>query len=204
MDLLTLSTLPMTLQQAIFTQNLEAGQRLFRQGDPATALFIVDSGRFRLTRSTIDSNIVPLQFVTSGQSLGDLALLSKAYSYTAIAETASRVIAYPKPELTASLREHSDLAEDVITRLLEKINLLEVNLELKGIRAAHQRVLRYLQYLSEPEQGNVVHLDRSWREIADELGFTPDTLSRALARLEREGMISRSQRSITLHKSSAA
>jgi CRP/FNR family transcriptional regulator, dissimilatory nitrate respiration regulator len=204
MDLLTFDTLPMPLQRAIFTRELDAGQRLFRQGDSATALFIVETGRFRLMRSTVDSNAVFLQFVSSGQSLGDAALLSAMYSYSAIAEMPSRVIVYPKPELIAALRQDADLAEDVMTRLLRKINALEVNLELKGIRAAHQRVLRYLQYLVTPEQKNVVQLDQPWKSIADELGFTPDTVSRALARLEREGRISRTQQSITLHNSSAA
>jgi CRP/FNR family transcriptional regulator, dissimilatory nitrate respiration regulator len=85
------------------------------------------------------------------------------------------------------LRENSDLAEDAIARLLQKINSLEINLELRGIRSAHQRIFRYLQYLTTPEQRNVVNLDRHWKEVADELGFTPNTLSRALAKLEREG-----------------
>jgi CRP-like cAMP-binding protein len=204
MDLLAFDTLPIPLQQAIFTRELDAGQRLFRQGDPATALFIVETGRFRLMRSTVDSNAIFLQFVSSGQSLGDAALLSTTYSYSAIAEMASRVIVYPKPELTAALRQYADLAEDVMKRLLQKINALEVNLELKGIRSAHQRVLRYLQYLVTPEQETIVQLDRPWKSIADELGFTPDTVSRALARLERENRISRTQQGITLHDSSVA
>jgi CRP/FNR family transcriptional regulator, dissimilatory nitrate respiration regulator len=61
-----------------------------------------------------------------------------------------------------------------------------------------------LQYLAMPEQANVVQIDRPWKEIADELGFTPDTLSRALTKLEREGSISRRQQHITLHNISAA
>jgi hypothetical protein len=32
MGLLTFNTLPMALQQAVFTRELEPGQRLFRQG----------------------------------------------------------------------------------------------------------------------------------------------------------------------------
>lgn len=204
MDLLTFDTLPMALQHAISIRELEPGQRLFRQGDPATALFIVEAGRFRLVRATINSNVIPLQFVRAGQSLGEAILFSDTYSYTAIAEVATQVIVYPKSELLASLHEHSDLAEDVINRLLQKISSLETNLELKGIRSAPQRILRYLQYLATPEQETVVNLEQPWKEVAAELGFTPDTLSRALAKLEQDGRISRTQQRVTLHNSSVA
>lgn len=199
MELLTLDTLPLNLRQALSLRELAAGQRLFRQGDAAYALFMVEAGRLRLVRSTLDGQLIPLQFASAEQSVGDAALFSTTYPYTAIAEVPSRVIVYPKSELVAMLREHPDLAEDVVTILLRKIHALEVNLELKGIRSAQQRILRYLQYLITPEQDNVVQIDRPWKEIADELGFTPDTLSRALAKLEREGSISRMQQRITLH-----
>lgn len=204
MDLLTFDTLPPYLQQVLFTRELAVGQRLFRQGDSTYAVFVVETGRLRLVRSTIEDKVVPLQFITSGQSVGDAALFNPSYSYTAIAEVASTVLVYLKQELMTALRENPDLAEDVIAILLRKIQAFEVNLELKGIKSAQQRILRYLQYLTTPEQVNVVQIDRPWKEIADELGFTPDTLSRALARLEREGSISRLQQQITLHNISAA
>jgi CRP/FNR family transcriptional regulator, dissimilatory nitrate respiration regulator len=158
----------------------------------------------RLLRSTIDSNVVSLQFVGSGQSLGEATLFSDTYAYTAIAEVAAQVIVYPKQELVTSLRQYSDLAEDVISRLLQKIDTLETNLELKGIRSAPQRILRYLQFLTLPALETTVNVERPWKEIAAELGFTPDTLSRALAKLEQEGRISRTDQRITLHDSSAA
>jgi CRP/FNR family transcriptional regulator, dissimilatory nitrate respiration regulator len=204
MDLLTFETLPIALQQAVYTRDLQPGQRLFRQGDAATALFVVEAGRLRLARSAIDQQTIALQFVGAGQSAGDAALFSTAYSYTAIAETDARVIVYPKRELVIALREFPELAEAVITRLLEKINSLEISLELKGIRSAHQRLLRYFQFLATSASANVVQLDRTWKTIADELGFTPDTISRALAKLERDRIISRDQQRITLHDSSAA
>jgi CRP/FNR family transcriptional regulator, dissimilatory nitrate respiration regulator len=121
-DLLTFETLPRSLQQAIFTKKLEAKQQLFWQRDAATALFIVKAGRLRLIRSTIDSKLVALQSISSGDSLGETALFGATYSYTAIAEVASQVIVYPKQELTAALREYPDLAEEIIQGCFKKLS----------------------------------------------------------------------------------
>jgi CRP-like cAMP-binding protein len=204
MDLLTLETLPSSLQAASYTREIVSGQRLFRQGDSTFELFIVKTGRFRLVRSTIDSKSILLQFANVGDSLGETVLFSTPYAYTAIAQVDSQVIVYPHQELIAALREYPDLAEDAVARLIRKIQALEVSLELRNIRDANQRILRYLQYLAAVEEETVVNIDRPWKEIAAELGFTPNTISRALAKLEREGRITRTQNTILLNNSTAA
>ena len=42
------------------------------------------------------------------------------------------------------------------------------------------------------------YLDRFLKDVASDLGFTPETLSRALIRLEADGLIARSDRIIIL------
>jgi CRP/FNR family transcriptional regulator, dissimilatory nitrate respiration regulator len=204
MDLLTFETLPRSLQAASYTKEIVSGQRLFRQGDSTLELFIVKTGRFRLVRSTIDSNSILLQFANVGDSLGETVLFSTPYAYTAIAEVDSQVIVYPRQELITALHEYPDLAEDAIARLVRKIQALEVSLELRNIRDANQRILRYLQYLAGGEEETAIDIERPWKEIAAELGFTPNTISRALAKLEREGRISRSQNTVFIHNFTAA
>lgn len=46
--------------------------------------------------------------------------------------------------------------------------------------------------------------DRPLKDIAVDLGLTPETLSRALTRLEREGIITRTRLQIKLQNLSAA
>ena len=94
------------------------------------------------------------------------------------------------------MREYPELAEDLRARLVEKIQSLEVSLELLQIRSAHLRLLQYLQYATSSNK--VVYLDQTWKEIAAELNLAPRTVSQALTRLESEGRITRQAGSITL------
>ena len=204
MDLLTIGGLPPELRNAITVKELAAEQILFQQGDSASAFFIVETGQLKLVRYISEDTIVTFESVGSGESLAEIALFSDTYPCAAVAEVASRVIVYPKQLILSALRDHADLAEDLRTMLVRKIQVLKVRLELRDIRASHQRVLRYLRYLVQPDHPNIVTFNRPLKDIATDLGLTPETLSRALSRLEREGTITREPGQIRLHNSSAA
>jgi CRP-like cAMP-binding protein len=204
MDLLTVDSLPVELRNAIASYDLAAGETLFQQGDTASAFFVVETGRIGLVRYTSGDKIVTFQVAGDGESLAEIALFSDTYLCTAVAEVASRVIVYPKQLLLETLRNYPDLAEDFMAILVRKIQALKFRLELRDIRAAHERLLRYLRYLAQPGEPTIVTFDRPLKDIAVDLGFTPETLSRALARLEREGIITRTRLQIALKNSPAA
>lgn len=190
--------LPSELQNAATSYTLAGGQRLFRQGDRASNVYLVTSGRIKLVRYTIEGRMVVLQVARRGESLGDSSFLADFYSGTAIAEVESIAIAYPQPLLEEALQKYPELARDYRTRLIRKIQSFEVSLELLQIRSAHLRLLQYLQYNTSPNNETVVNLDRPLQEVAAELDLAPRTISRALARLEEEGRIVRQAGAIIL------
>lgn len=196
MELLNIESLPSVLQNATASYSFAAGQRIFRQGDRIRNFYIVESGRIKLVRNTIEGRTIVLKVVSRGEILGENALISDFYSCTAIAEVESIAIAFPQSLLKETIRQYPDLAEDLIEKLVGKINSFEISLELLQIKAAHQRLLQYLQY--KAAFSTIVNLDRPWKEVAAELDLTPRTLSRALSRLESEGRIDRQSGSITL------
>ena len=204
MKLLSKNSLPPNLRDRTFIKQLVTGQRLFQQGDSAKYFFIVQTGRFKLIRYVDTSNVINLEFAQAEDSLSDRSIFADIYDSSAIALVDSTVIVYPKQLLLSSLLEYPDLAVDLIAILVKKIQSLQVNLELRNIRLAHQRLLQYLRYLATADNDRVINLDRPYKEIALELGFTPETLSRALLRLEQEGIIDRQQNKIILHNSSVA
>ena len=198
MELSNIDSLPFLLQNSTADYTFAAGQRLFRQGDRASNFYIVTSGRVKLVRYTIEGRMVVLQIVRSGETLGENTVISNMYSCTAIAEVESRAIAYSQPLLTQALQDYPELAQDFITKLISKIESLEVGLELLQIRLAHLRLLQYLQYKVIAANETSVDLDQPLKEVAAELNLAPRTLSRALARLEYEGRITRQDNLIDL------
>lgn len=178
-------------------RNLVPGQGLYRQGDRARAVFVLESGQIRIIRRNAQGKSIPLRVVTPGESFGTAALFSEIYGNEAIAEVPSQVHVYPKQALWETLRQRPDLAESFVESLAKQINTLEDRLELQSISSARERIIRYLS--SHAQFGkSVVNFDTPLKDIANDLGLSREVLYRTLARLEREGVITRTRRQIIL------
>ena len=196
------NSLPTPLRERVSYRNLAKGERLFRRGDAAKYIHIIETGRIRLVRPTIENRIASLEFARAGDLVGENALFEEVYSCSAIANVVSRIIVYDRACLPQIIEHYPDLIEDLLQRLTQKISYYQTNLELREIRAAHQRVLQYLRYIADPNL-QTIHLDYPLQDIARQLGFTPATLSRSLSKLEEDGFISRESNEIVLHNNVA-
>jgi CRP-like cAMP-binding protein len=84
--------------------------------------------------------------------------------------------------------------------LAGQVRDLRSALELRNIRSASARLMAWLR-LHASGKPPIVMPCRSWTLIADELGLTREAVYRALASLEREGRIERSDNAVRLNRS---
>jgi len=179
------------LQALIEYRKLERGQTLFYQGDLAQAAFWLETGQLRLLHYTSDGQAINYNRIRAGESFAEIALFINVYDCTAIAEAPSRVALLPKQVILTALRECPDLAERMMKQLAWRLHQAKILLEIRSIRSARDRVLHYLK-LSADQQS--VRFEQPMKTIAEDLALTPEALSRALAQLEEEGVITRQKR----------
>jgi CRP-like cAMP-binding protein len=166
------------------------GEAVFRQGDVAAAVFLVERGRVRLARALLDGTSVTLHVAEAGESFAEASLTAARYHCDAIAEVRSIVLCLPKRGLLSALA--ADPAESLALAgaLAGQVRDLRSMLELRNIRSAPARVLTWLR-LHASGKPPVVSPRRSWTLIADELGLSREAAYRGLASLERQGRIKR-------------
>jgi len=178
-------------------RRIGAGAAVFRQGDPATAVYIVESGRIRLVRHLADGSLVSLHTAREGDAFAEASLWSEVYHCDAVAEVPSRVLALPKPDLLRSLETDQAACLAFARLMAEQVRELRARLELRNIRSAPERVLAWLRVQAAGVPG-VVPLDRTWSAVAEDLGLTKEAVYRALAALERAGEIRREAKRVVL------
>jgi CRP/FNR family transcriptional regulator, dissimilatory nitrate respiration regulator len=198
MTAFNLDILPANLRNAMFYQDLAAGEILFAQNDPATAIFAVESGRVSLIHYTEAGKTINHYSVMAGEYFAEVALFNEVYVCTVIAEIPSRIVSFPKQLFLTALGQDPELAIAFIEQLVRRLHYTKILLELRGIRSARERVLHYLRVMAPPNE-KTVSLDRPLKQIAGDIGISPEVFSRTLTQLQNERLITRVRRKITLN-----
>src|SRR6516164_259782 len=193
--------MPASLEAGSVIRVLAPGELLFRQGDPAVAIYKVESGRLRLIRRTVDDHLVILHTARRGEFFAEASLFAETYHCDAVAAAPSRIQVYPKAMVTEALRTDPVLAAAFIARLAHQLQELRSRMELRNIRSARERVLQYLR-LRAGVDGHSIAIEGQLQDIAAEIGMTREALYRTLAALEAEECLTRTENAILLKKSS--
>ena len=189
--------LPEQLVAEATSRDLARGEILCRQGEAVEAVFALVYGRVQLCASTSDGKHVPLYTVRAGECVAEAALFARHYCSNAVAETRSRVQAFPVQALRDTLRKRPDLAAEFMALQANRCHTLRVSLELRSLRSARERILQYVQ-LSAPAGSKTVTLDRTLKNVADDLGLTHETFYRTLSQLIEEGVVRRTKTTLAL------
>ena len=122
------------------------------------------------------------------------AWLGDTHSIDARATSPALVVDLPCESLQAQIESHPGLAWRLITSLAAEVQRLSVHTRGLMHQDAPARfagwLLQRCQLRSEGDGPAVVHLGERKRDIAAQLAITPETLSRLMASLSRQGVIS--------------
>src|SRR5438132_1593257 len=118
---------------------LEGGRALFRQGDSVRWLFVVGSGRLRLSRVSAKGSEIALARIGSAQVLAEASLFASHYHCDAIAETRCLLRRYPVREVRALLEGDSHAAVAYSAYLAWQLMDLRAIVEIRGIRRADEK-----------------------------------------------------------------
>jgi CRP/FNR family transcriptional regulator, dissimilatory nitrate respiration regulator len=179
-------------------RNLVRDEPLFRQGEPAGAVFLIVRGRLRMVRNLASGDRITIHTGRTGELFAEGSLFSNVYQCDAIAAEPTRVRACGKAEMLAAIDDSPSTMLALLEQVTHSLHHARAMRELRNIRSANDRVLRHL-FLSASKDGAVV-FDRPLLEVAEDLGLTHEAYYRALAALARAGEIKRIGRKIRLTK----
>ena len=175
----------------------QSDETIFRQGDPARAIFWVEKGQVRLDRDTVEGRTVPIYLAAAGESFAEAALFSSVYHCNAFTTAPSRVIHFPKNEVISVLEKNPDKALEYIALLSGQVRDLRTRLELRNILSARERIHQFLLLHSDPETRLFIVPD-TLKEVAGRLGLSHEAFYRELKKLENDAVIRRSGNRIKL------
>ncbi len=163
---------------------------IVRQGDPATAFFIVIDGWVKLCRNNLSGEETVMDVLTSGGSFAEpVAFTGNRYQATAEAVGESRVARIPADHIVGCIRSNPDIALAMIASVSQQMHHLFQQVEQLKAQSGVQRVAEFLTSLTIIERGrSTFELPYDKLLIAGKLGLLPESLSRVFARLRAVGV----------------
>jgi len=167
------------------------GSTIFNEGDPGSGFYVAVSGRVKIFKLSADGKEQILHIFGPGEPFGEVPVFEgRNFPAHAVALETCVCLYFPRPAFIELIKNNPSLALamlGVLSRRLRTFTVLVDNLSLKEVPA---RLAAHLLYLSEIKDGtDSLDLDISKGQLAALLGTIPETLSRILGRMVKQGLI---------------
>jgi CRP/FNR family transcriptional regulator len=172
------------------------GDTVFMQGDPSDAIFFLSKGVIKISRINSEGRKLTLELIEPGNFFGELCLAEEK-ERRSIAEAMVDSFCYEieKEHIESYMEKRPNFARKLLqiigNRRLEMENLLE---DMAFMDISSRVIALLLKYA----ENNVVKIPLTHQDIADLTGSTRVSVSRCIAKLRKEGLITTDESTIRL------
>lgn len=176
-----------------FGRQCPAGTVLFEEGDSGSRMFVLRSGRVRITKQAKEGPKT-LAMLGPGEFFGEMAILNnKPRSATATVVEDARLLELDSRTFEQMVAKNSEIAVRLIKRLSRRLDAADELIDILMHRDPKARVILGISREAEVqgtvrEDGSVL-LPLDQNDLARQVGLAPDEVKGVLARLHRLGIV---------------
>jgi CRP/FNR family transcriptional regulator len=183
---------------------LKKNQHLFMAGDKFTALYVVRAGVIKLYSFSGRGEEIIHGFYLPGDVVGIDALQSEVHVFNAIAIDTVSVCNFPYAQLCDLAMHIQTLNHKIFSAMSKEVNECRLHSELLTKRNADQRIAEFIWHMVERHAGRGYASDEFrlgilHRDVALYLGITPETVSRILAKLHADNVVTWKKKELVIH-----
>ncbi|MHB8771596.1 MAG: Crp/Fnr family transcriptional regulator [Syntrophales bacterium] len=178
------------LARIALRRSCRKGEMIFSEGDAGTGFFVVLTGRVKIFKVSADGKEQILHLFGPGESFGEVSVFTgQGFPADAMPAVQSTLLFFPRQAFSALIQKDPTLALNMIAQLSRRLMQFAGLIEDLSLKEVPGRLAKYLLFLSEKSAAGVMNLDVSKGQLASLLGTIPETLSRILARMNRQELI---------------
>ncbi|MDA8164200.1 MAG: Crp/Fnr family transcriptional regulator [Desulfobacteraceae bacterium] len=181
-------------------QQFERGQTIFSEGAAGAGFFVVQSGRVKIYKLSIDGKEQILHVFGPGEPFAEVAVfLGAPFPAHAMALERSSCYFFPRAAFTGLIASNPSLAMNMLASLSIRLRQFAHMIEDLSLKEVPGRLAAHLLFLSSQQDGgDRLRLHITKAQLASLLGTIPETLSRILAKLQKQGIIAADGAEITI------
>jgi CRP/FNR family cyclic AMP-dependent transcriptional regulator len=186
-------------------RHYQAGETVFRQGEPGTVLFGVLSGKIRITVSSESGQELHLNLIEPGEIVGEIAFIDGGMrTATGTAAVPTVCFAIQRAPFFALLDRRPQITRHLLALLCERVRWTSRLVADSAFLSVPDRILTRLKVLApsgeRQEDGNI-RIRISQQELADYLGVSRQVVNGYLRDWQRDGKVQLSRGAVTVQAS---
>jgi CRP/FNR family transcriptional regulator len=169
----------------------EAGEALFLQDEEVKGFFVLTRGQVKVARVSPDGREQILHVLYEGEPCGEVPVFQGgAYPAGAVAVSDGECLFFPRKTFLELGRRHPDILLSMLAILSRRLRRFVELIDALSLSEVPARLARFLlEAMERSEERGQVRLEGSKAMLASRLGTIPETLSRALGRMQKKGII---------------
>lgn len=186
------------MRELMRTVPIAVGQPVASAGEPATAMFQVESGYLRLTGLQEDGRQVLLTIYGPGACFAETALVDqRAMNHTTTAMTAASVLRLPATAFWQLYQRHPSIADALCRKFAHVISRQLAARESRAVDPLRKRIATMFATLAQscgehlPDGTVQVSLPITQTDVAEFFDVTRQSIQREITSLKRAGMLSK-------------
>jgi CRP-like cAMP-binding protein len=193
------------LASATYEYRISKNESVFQKGDIPKGMHLVIAGQVKLFLPAVNGSEMIVQMAGAGDAFGEEAMLqNKPCPLAAQANRDTLLMVIEKRALTEAMRRNCDFFNVMMSHMCERLCALVESMETCVQLSSSQRVVHYLTQQAPMEADSFnLELNANKQTIASQLNLAPETFSRVLNRLTKDGYIHVKGRNITLRNLSS-
>ena len=173
----------------------DEGETIYFSGERASQLYVVASGQVRLTQHSRAGKDVLLELLTPGEFFGTLAPgPEEQYGETAQAQVATCALTIGADDFRDLMRSFPQITLAVLDMTADRLQSAREMVRQLSAHPVEQRIATVLLNLAEKlgerrAEGVLIQTPLSREDLAQMTGTTPETASRIMSQLQKDGLI---------------
>lgn len=190
----------------VTTREAKAGEIVFSEGEKAEGFYIVIEGKIKIYKISAAGKSQIIHIFGPGSPFGEAAIFMQN-RFPAYAEAMSPCeLVYIKfEEFLKYLKKDPQFALNIIATLCVRLKAFLKTIEELSLDEVSTRLAKYILSMASERKPSgtssdkaVVTLNIKKNVLANQLGTIPETLSRTLAKLKKQGLIIIDKKTITI------
>jgi CRP/FNR family transcriptional regulator, cyclic AMP receptor protein len=200
------SSLWALLNESVTAKKVKRDSYLFKQGEEASFMYIIRSGKFQVAKVDKDGKELTLRICKKDDIVGELILFkdNPTYFFTVKCLQDGEVGVIRREEFESKLGQNNEMALEFIRWMSDHFRRTQTkfrDLVLNGKKGAIYSILIRLanSYGKQTKDGILIDVPFSNKELANFCGVTRESVNRILQEMRSENLLSVEGKKIIIH-----